>query len=112
MLQLIKQDNMFGKKENKQKNRKKLLTLLDFLDNSEMKMLFIKIFPPTHDNKELISMTVKIHQMLLLVQLQKVTLLDCKEIFMKSMEDTKNFHSMFWKPGIPHFLLCPLIWYQ
>ena len=42
-----------------------------------------KISLQTWKNKELTSTIVKIHQMYLLVQLQKVITLDCKEIFMK-----------------------------
>ena len=41
----------------------------------------------------------------LLLQLQKVTLLDCKEIFMKSMGNARNFHHLFGKPCIQHSLL-------
>ena len=64
-----------------------------------------KIVPQTQKNKELTSMAVKIDQMSVLVQLQKVILWDYKETFMKSMDNTRNFHNMFGKSCLVHSLL-------
>ena len=70
----------------------KLLTMLDFPDNFKMKKLFVKnISPQIQKNKELTSMIAKIHQMYLLVQLQKVISLDCKEIFRRVCRIQRTF---------------------
>ena len=95
---------------NKEKKRKKIPTMLDFLDSMKMMGLFLKkISPQTQKNKELIGTISRILQMYLLAQMQKIILLDCKEIFMKCVENTSDFYSMFGKPCIPHSLLYPLL---
>ena len=54
------------------------------------------IFPQTLKNKELTKLTVKTHQMCLLAQLQKETLLDYKETSVKSIKH-KELSQYVWE---------------
>ena len=71
--------------------------MLDFLHSLKMKAICEEDIPTNFEVEETneYDNIAKIHQMYLLVLLQKVILLDYREIFIKSMENSRYFPNMF-----------------